>query len=83
MKIIAVISNLWVLVPLLIWTLAWKGVALWKAARRNEKIWFVALLILNTLGILEIIYIFFVAKKKEKEIIPDEEIERLTRKKII
>ena len=83
MKTISILNNLWILVPLLIWTLVWKGVALWKAARRNEKIWFVALLVLNTLGILEIIYIFFVAKKKEGETIPDEEIERLTRKKII
>ncbi len=50
-----------------IWSLAWKGTALWKAARRSEPKWFIALLILNTVGILEIIYIFFVAGLKEKE----------------
>jgi len=47
------------------WTLLWKGWALWLAARRGEKLWFIPLLILNTLGILEIIYIFVVAKRKD------------------
>lgn len=48
----------------LAWTLVWKGIALWKAARNNSKPWFVVLLILNTLGILDIIYIYGVDKKK-------------------
>ena len=47
---------------LVIWSLVWKGLALWTASRRNEKGWFIALLILNTCGILEIIYLAFVAK---------------------
>lgn len=54
------------LVVLIAWTLAWKGWALWKAARLNHKAWFVVLLLVNTLGILEIIYIFAVAKRREK-----------------
>lgn len=56
-------NNLWLMVALAIWTLPWKGVALWKAAKRQDMIWFVALLILNTVAILEIFYIFFIAKK--------------------
>ena len=47
--------------PLLIavtWSLIWKGLALWKAARQDDKPWFVAILIINSLGILEIFYIF-------------------------
>jgi hypothetical protein len=47
---------------LLAWSLFWKGMALWHAARRNEKLWFILLLILNTVGILEIVYLVFVAK---------------------
>ena len=47
-----------------IWTIIWKGLALWKAAQNNSKPWFVVLLVLNTTGILEIIYIFFFSKKK-------------------
>lgn len=48
----------------LLWVLPWKGVALWKAAKNAHKKWFIALLILNTLAILEIIYIFYFSKKK-------------------
>ncbi len=48
----------------LLWSLPWKGVALWKASRRGDKKWFIAMLILNTAAVLEIIYIFFVDKKK-------------------
>ena len=47
-----------------LWVLPWKGVALWKAARNTQKWWFVALLIINTLAILEILYIFIFSKKK-------------------
>lgn len=53
-------------VLLIAWTLAWKGWALWKAGRLNHKVWFIVLLLVNTLGILEIIYIFAVAKRHEK-----------------
>ena len=51
------------------WTLPWKAVALWKAARNSNKKWFVVLLILNTLAILEIIYIFYFAKKKNETVV--------------
>lgn len=40
-----------------LWSIVWKGLALWVAARRQEKIWFILLLLINTLGILEIIYL--------------------------
>ncbi len=45
------------------WMLTWKGLALWKAARLSHKWWFVIILLANTLGILEIIYLFFIARK--------------------
>lgn len=51
------------LTPLLLWELVWKGIALWKAAKNNQQGWFIALLILNTVGILPIIYIKFFQKK--------------------
>ncbi len=49
------------------WSLSWKGVALWKAAGNKSKPWFVVLLIANTLGILEIVYIFYFSKPKVKK----------------
>jgi hypothetical protein len=46
-----------------IWSLIWKGFALWKAAKQDDKTWFIALLIINTAGILEIFYIFIFSKR--------------------
>lgn len=54
-------------VILILWSLVWKGLALWRSARRGESGWFVVLLILNTLSILEIIYYFLIAKTDKKE----------------
>ena len=48
--------------PFLIWSLAWKGFALWKSAGKKQLIWFVILLVINTSGLLEIAYIFFLNK---------------------
>ena len=58
-----------ILALLIVWSIIWKGLALWKAARLSQKWWFTALLIINTFGILEIIYIFLVAKKYKVETI--------------
>jgi len=54
------------LLLILLWTLPWKGVALWKSAKNGHKKWFIALFLLNTLAILEIIYIFYFSKPKAK-----------------
>lgn len=67
--------SLWVLITLTLiiaaWVLVWKGLALWKAAGKKSIPWFIILLIFNTLGILEILYIFIFSKislkKKSKE----------------
>ena len=50
---------------LLVWALAWKGFALWKSAKLNQKYWFIAMLVINTMGILEILYIFVFSRKSE------------------
>ncbi len=47
----------------IVWTLVWKGLALWRAAREESKWWFVALMVVNTLGILEIVYLFFLSDR--------------------
>lgn len=49
---------------LIAWMLVWKGIALWKAARDNQKIWFILIFAFpfNTFGVLEIIYIFWISK---------------------
>jgi hypothetical protein len=60
-------THTWIIILAAIWTIPWKGVALWRAARNQSVAWFVVLLIINTLGILEIIYIFAFSKKMEVE----------------
>lgn len=60
------IDLVWLL-PLIIWSMVWKGVALWKAARNSDKTWFVAFMLVNTVGLLEIAYIYFIRADKSKK----------------
>ena len=63
---------MWILLAVL-WTLVWKGLALWRAAGLRQKWWFVAILIVNTLGLLDIIYLFLVARKYQVEFVDETE----------
>ena len=47
---------------LYVWSAIWKGFALWKSVKKNSLIWFVILFVVNTAGILEILYIFVFSK---------------------
>jgi len=58
----------WVLLFALIWELTWKGFALWRAAGLHQSGWFVALLIINSAGILPIIYLILTRNKKTEEV---------------
>jgi len=49
-----------------VWSLIWKGFALWRAARDESKVWFVILLLVNTLGVLEIVYLFAISPMRKK-----------------
>lgn len=53
------LSTTWTIALLLavVWELTWKGLGLWKAGRNNQPGWFIAILVLNTAGILPIIYL--------------------------
>lgn len=52
-----------VLFALVAWSVVWKGLALWRAGRKEHLAWFIVLLIVNTCGILEIIYLLTAGKK--------------------
>ena len=54
---------------LAVWSLIWKGLALWRAAGLRHKWWFVIILLVNDLGILEIIYLYFIARKYKVEVV--------------
>lgn len=62
----AIYQNPWMLSLIVIWSLAWKAIATWHAARNNQLAWFIALFVVNTAGILEIIYLVFFSKRKSK-----------------
>ncbi|HEX3012274.1 MAG TPA: DUF5652 family protein [Syntrophomonadaceae bacterium] len=53
----------WMLTVLVAWSIVWKGWALWRAARLKQVGWYIALLIINTVGIFEIIYLIVTNKK--------------------
>lgn len=65
------LENNWVMFLMVLWMLPWKGVALWKAARLEKKWWFIVLLVVNTLGILDILYIFVFSKPKKIAVSPE------------
>lgn len=66
-------SSSWILaMPFVIfilvaWSAVWKGLALWRAGRKNHLAWFVVLLVVNTCGILEIIYLLTAGKNTPVE----------------
>jgi hypothetical protein len=61
-------ASLIIILITILWVLPWKIYALWIASKNNHKIWFVVFVLVNTLGILEIIYIFGIAKKTWHEV---------------
>jgi hypothetical protein len=61
-------TNPYILIFLGVWELVWKGLALWKASQNKQRNWFVVILIINTVGILPIIFLkFFQRKLKVKK----------------
>lgn len=51
-----------------IWELVWKGIGMWKSARNKEILWFLAILIINSVGILPLIYLFFFDKSTKPQV---------------
>ncbi len=54
------------LIFLVLWEAVWKVIAMWKSARNNHLAWFIFIALINTVGILPIIYIIKYKKKKEE-----------------
>ena len=59
-------ASLVLMTLVLLWVLPWKGIALWKAARHGHRVWFIVLLVVNTLALLEILYIFIFSGRHNK-----------------
>lgn len=59
--------NKWFLLFSILWALPWKGYALWKAAKKGEKYWFIIMLVINSYALIEILYIFVFTKETFRE----------------
>jgi len=53
-----------IIIFLFVWDTVWKIIAMWKSARNNQLAWYILIIILNTVGILPIIYLWLQRKKK-------------------
>ena len=56
-----------ILVTLMIWEGVWKLIALWKAARNKHLAWFICIALINTVGILPIIYILMNKNQEQND----------------
>ncbi len=56
--------SLWLLIVILVWSLVWKLAGLWKSARKGHIVWFIVMAIVNTVGILPILYIYVFSDMK-------------------
>ncbi|MBI2025456.1 hypothetical protein HYT04_01555, partial [Candidatus Kaiserbacteria bacterium] len=54
-----------------LWTIVLKGYSLWTAARAGQKKWFIVLLVINTFGILEIVYLIWFRPKNVGRIVSE------------
>ena len=59
-----ILSNPAAILAITAWSLVWKGLALWRAARNRQKNWFITLLVINSFGILSIVYLLWFAERK-------------------
>ncbi len=50
-------NSSWLLLAIVMWELVWKGLALYRAARSDQKYWFAAILFINSAGLLPIVYL--------------------------
>ena len=56
----------WVILALGIIEIILKGFALYRSAKKDQKYWFIAILIINSVGILPLVYLLLNTIKKGK-----------------
>ena len=52
------------IVILILWELVWKGIALWHAAKLGKPVWFIALLLVNSVGILPLFFLWYTRNER-------------------
>lgn len=46
------------IILLILWETFWKGIGLWKSAKKGDTIWFIAIFLINFLGLIPIFYLW-------------------------
>lgn len=69
------------MIIILFWEITWKLIAMWKSARKGSVIWFIALALFNTLGILPILYYFIFSEMKFSKPTPVKKAKKKTVKR--
>lgn len=59
--------SIWLFAVLMIWSLVWKAMALWKAAKKDHMVWFIVILLVNTIGIIPILYLYIFSEMGNKK----------------
>ncbi len=49
---------------LILWEAFWKGIGLWKSAKKGDLVWFLAIFLINFFGLVPIFYLW---KNKQLE----------------
>lgn len=62
------LSTTWTVILIIgiIWELIWKAAALWRAAQDEHRVWFAVILLLNTLGVIPILYLLLHSSRSYK-----------------
>ncbi len=53
----------WLLPIIILWDGVWKSIAMWKSARKNQLVWFIFIAVINSVGILPIVYLLIHRKR--------------------
>ena len=55
------------LLALFVWDLFWRAIALWRAAQRKDQLWFIIMVIINSAGVIPILYLLLTESKGKKK----------------
>ena len=76
-------APIWLVYLVLVWTAVWKLLALWKSARHKHVVWFIVMGVINTIGILPILYIYIFSKLHHSSFKKKKQVKRAVKRKAI
>jgi len=71
----------WLVILVSLWEILWKGFALWRAANDKRVVWFIVILVLNTLGVVPIIYLIISHYYNKHKVVKHKAVKKLSRRR--